>query len=101
VLDRVDRESHKIAAVVIRPDFQHRAAEFRDSVLLFFSPLRLALFAPARREAQDHAFDGVVIFPESEFSQPRRVSNRHLADVANSHGHAVVVPTTTLPMSRS
>src|SRR5580704_2808240 len=39
---------------------------------------------------ENHALDGIVIFLESEFAEPRRVPDRHLADIPHSYRHALV-----------
>ncbi len=39
---------------------------------------------------EDHAFDGIVILLEAKLAEPRRVADRHVANVPDANRHAVV-----------
>ena len=91
VLDRVDGELHQVAAVVERMDLHVR----RQNAIVEF----LGLLFHARQDVlgllagqhEDDAFDPVIVLLEAEFAQARRVADGDFADVADAHGHAVVV----------
>ena len=89
-LHGVRREPHQIAAIVERTHLDIR----RQNPLVDFLRFRLdalqhglGLLAAAH---QDHAFHRVVHLVETEFTEPRRVPDGHVAHVANAHRDAVL-----------
>jgi hypothetical protein len=82
----------KIAPVIVGPDSyvarQEIAVDLRGLLFHTFENV-LRLLAG---EHEDDAFDPVVIVLETEFSEARSVADGDLADVADVHRHAVVVP---------
>ncbi len=91
VLDRVDCEPHQVAAVVERVYLDVRRQDAMVQLLGFLLNPGEHILRLLAAQHEDHAFDRVAIFLEAEFSQAWRVSDRHLADVADAHGNAVVV----------
>ena len=48
---------------------------------------------------ENDAFDGIVILLKAELTEPRRMADGDLANVAYANGHALLLPTTMFPMS--
>jgi len=99
VFDGVDGQLDQVAAVIVRAHFdvwrQHLLIQFlRFGFDAFEDVLRL-LAAPHH----DDAFDSVIGSIEAELAEAGGISNDHLADVADTHRHAICVPTMILPMS--
>ena len=90
VLDRVDGQLNKIAAVVIGPHFYvGRQNVFIELLGLRFDALQHVLRLLAAPH-HDDALDGVIGLVESEFAQARGVADGHFADVADAHRHAIL-----------
>ena len=92
VLHRIDGQPHQIAAVVIRDALSRPAAGCRafSSLGLLFHSLQHVLRLLAA-EHQNDAFHRVIRLIETEFAQSRRVTDRHVPDIADAHRHAIVV----------
>jgi len=89
---RIDRHLHQVAPVVERPDFNVMRQEVAVDLLglcfhSFEDVLRLLT-----GEHEDDAFDPVVIVLEAELSEAGSVADGDLADVADAHRHAIVIP---------
>src|SRR5271170_5723796 len=87
---RADRQTHQIAAVVIRQNFYVG----RQDVLVQLFRFRLDSFqyilGLLAAQHHDDAFDGVVILVESELTQARRVADGDFTHIAHAHRHAIL-----------
>src|SRR6202011_891324 len=87
----VGGEPHEVAAVVKRA---HLDIGGQDALVAFFGCCLytlehgLRLFAAAH---EDHAFDGVIGFVETEFAEARCMADGDLANIAHPHGHAILI----------
>ena len=90
VLHRVGGQLDQFAAIVKGMDLYVRRQNLPVQFLgLGLDALQNVLRLLAAQHEND-AFDRVVIFLEAEFTQTRRVADRHIADVADPNRNAVV-----------
>ncbi len=90
VLDRVDGQLHQVAAVVVRPHLDVRGQNVFIELLGFLFDAFQDVLRLLAASHHDDAFDGIICFVEAEFAQARRVADRHVADIADTHRHAVL-----------
>ena len=93
-------EPHQIAAIVEGTHLDIRRQDAFIDLLCFLLHAFQHVLGLLAAQHQDDALDGVVSLVESEFAQPRRMPDGHVADVAHTHRHAILrFPTMTLAIS--
>src|SRR5581483_6344452 len=85
-----DGELHRVAAIVVGANLDIRRQDLLvELVGLLLNALKhvLGLLAAAHH---DNAFNRIVRLVETEFTETRRIPDRHLSDIAYASRHAIL-----------
>ncbi len=91
MFDGIDREANEIAAIVKGPDLYVRRQNAVIQFLRLFFHAGENVLRLLAAQHQDHAFDGIVIFLEAEFSEARSAPDGHFSDITHANRHAIIV----------